>query len=249
MPSTPDRPDMTPLFTSLQSRFSSSSSSPSLPPLPEKWFVLAAAALVSSPDPEACSALYIHLTTALPQYSTPPQRHALVRRLREALFKCVIITGVCKPLEAIMAISGVERDEDKDPLGGQATREGWQCDDANLERGTGWLRRIYAGNTDSTLDLFRDHRDFAWVSRHITYGLFLSDRQVLDDLDTELVVLAAIMMQNLPLETRWHIRGIRRLGVAKEDVRMIWECVWEVARFTGVDLNRVPTVDEVEGEV
>lgn len=35
----------------------------------------------------------------------------------------------------------------------------------------------------------------------IAYALHLSDRQVLDDVDTEMVVLPAVMGQNLPRET------------------------------------------------
>ena len=38
----------------------------------------------------------------------------------------------------------------------------------------------------------------AWLSTEITYGLYLSDHSILDAVDTELVVLGGIMMQNLP---------------------------------------------------
>lgn len=37
-----------------------------------------------------------------------------MRRLREALVKCVAIVGVCKPLEAVFQIAEVEREEDRD---------------------------------------------------------------------------------------------------------------------------------------
>lgn len=154
--------------------------------------------------------------------------------------------GVCKPIEAILAIAKIERDEDKDYT---FTRENWQSDSANHERGVNWFQKLYSRNSGGTLDLFAAHKDFAWLSTEITYGLYLSDRQVLDDLDTQLVVLPAIMSQNLRLETHWHIRGTRRLGVGIDDVRAIWECVQLVARFFGVELNKVPSVEEVEADV
>jgi hypothetical protein len=50
---------------------------------------------------------------------------------------------------------------------------------------------------------------------------------VLDDIDTELVVLQAVTGQNLPRETYWHFRGTRRVGVCKEDVQMVCDCVWK----------------------
>ena len=65
----------------------------------------------------------------------------------------------------------------------------------------------------------------AWISANITYGLYLSDRQILDDIDTEMVVLSGIMIQNLKRETGWHLRGTRRVGVEHEDVETIQQCV------------------------
>ncbi|CAI7670729.1 unnamed protein product [Penicillium crustosum] len=224
------------LFTELENRFKTTNLGN------DKWYILAISTLAASPDPERADQLYLHLTQQA-DYATSAARQALIRRLREALVKSVPIVGVCKPIEAILAISEVERDEDKDFT---FTREGWQCDEANHERGTGWLQKLYARNTTGTLDLFSAHKDFSWLSKEITYGLFLSDRQVLDDLDTQLVVLPGIMSQNLPKETHWHIRGTRRIGVPKEEVQVIWDCVQLVAQFFDVKLHKVPTVEAVD---
>lgn len=228
-----------PLFQNLETHFHSTAIDPS------KWYILAIACLVASPDPEAADQLYLHLINQ-PAYQTPESRQSLIRRLREALIKSVPIVGVCKPIEAILSIAKREQPEDKDYT---FTRENWQCDAANHTRGVEWFEKLYSRNSGGTLDLFNAHRDFAWLSTEITYGLYLSDRQVLDDLDTQLVVLPAIMSQNLRLETHWHIRGTRRLGVSREDVGVVCECVRLVAGFFGVGLNRVPSVDEVEGDV
>lgn len=65
----------------------------------------------------------------------------------------------------------------------------------------------------------------AWLSIEITYGLYLSDHTILDGVDTELVVLSGIMIQNLPRETGWHLRGTRRIGVSYDDVETIQQCV------------------------
>lgn len=59
----------------------------------------------------------------------------------------------------------------------------------------------------------------------ITYGLYLSDHAILDAVDTELVVLAGIAMQNLKTETGWHLRGTRRIGVSLEDTERVLKCV------------------------
>ena len=65
----------------------------------------------------------------------------------------------------------------------------------------------------------------AWISANITYGLYLSDHTILDAIDTEMVVLSGIMIQNLKRETGWHLRGTRRVGVSQEDVELVQQCV------------------------
>lgn len=64
-----------------------------------------------------------------------------------------------------------------------------------------------------------------WISKNISYGLYLSDHSIINDVETELIVLGGIMIQNLPRETGWHLRGTRRIGVSKEDVETIQQCV------------------------
>ncbi|EMR62425.1 hypothetical protein MGN70_009947 [Eutypa lata] len=236
---TPIDDNLTALFQKIEEKFRETKLSD------ESWYILAIACIVASPDPEASAQLYQHLC-AQPAYTTSAARQALVRRLREALVKAVSLVGVCKPIEAIVAIGKVERAEDREH---SCTRRDWQCDEANHQRGIEWFRKLYTRNAGDTMGLFDAHRDFAWISAEITYGLYLSDRQVLDDVDTEMVVLPAIMMQNLPSETHWHIRGTRRIGVSKDDTEAVCECVRAVAEHFGVRLNKVPTVDQVEPDV
>lgn len=232
------KPEVAELFQEIESAFSKAK-------LGEKWYFVTLAALVGGTEPELADQLYLYIINK-PECQESTKRQELVRRIREALMKLVSIIGVCKPLEAIIAIMKVEREEDRDYT---FTRKDWQCDQANHDRGMGWLNQIYQRNAEATLDLFKAHQDFRWLSTEITYGLYLSDRQVLDDLDTELLVLVGIMIQNLRLETHWHIRGTLRIGVSKDDVLMLMECVKKIADFMGTKLNRIPTVEEVEKDV
>lgn len=104
-------------------------------------------------------------------------------------------------------------------------RENWQTGPENLERGEKWLKTIYAGNLSTSTDPFKAHKDFDFISLQITYGFYLSDHSILGPLDTELVTLSGIMIQNLPLETAWHLRGTRRVGVSIQDVELVQQCV------------------------
>ncbi|KAJ5155907.1 hypothetical protein N7492_008710 [Penicillium capsulatum] len=229
-------PQCTELFRNIEARFASSHLAN------DKWYLTALSSLVTTSEPHLADQLYLYLVNQ-PQYSRPSTRQTLLRRIREVLFKDIALLGIPKPIEALIAISRVEPEPGID---NSFSREGWQCNEDNHTRGMAWLTRLYAHNTTALFDLFRQHRDFGfWVS-DIAYGLHLSDRHILDDVDTELVVLPAVMGQNLPRETYWHIRGTRRLGVAKQDVLMVCECVHEVSRFCGINLDRVPAVDAVE---
>lgn len=104
-------------------------------------------------------------------------------------------------------------------------REKWQAGPETLDRGNKWLETLYQANLSTPTTMFAAHKDFEFISRQITYGFYLSDHTILEPVETELVTLAGIMIQNLPLETAWHLRGTRRVGVSIEDVENIQQCV------------------------
>lgn len=227
------------LFQSIQAKFASSGIAS------DKWYLVALSALTSTPEAHLADQLYLYLTNQ-PEYASHDSRQELIRRIRETLLKATALLGIPKPAEALIAIGRVERDSDTDL---SFSREGWQRDQDNHLRGMTWLKQVYAHNTTALLDLFQNHRDFGFWVCDMAYGLLLSDRQVLDDVDTELIALPAVMGQNMPRQTYWHIRGTRRLGIPKEDVQMVCDCVHEVARFCGIELDRLPSVDVVENGI
>jgi hypothetical protein len=233
------RPSCDELFRTIEARFEASG----IPS--DKWYLVALSSLTSTPEPHLADQLYLYLTRQ-PAYSTPTARKSLVRRMRETLIKDTALCGLPKTAEAILAIGKVVMEADLD---NSFSREGWMCDGANHKRAMAWLERIYAQNTETLINMFRKHPDFEFWIVEICYGLHLSDRQILDDLDTEIVVLGVIMGQNLPRETHWHIRGLRRLGLPKEDVQMVCDCVHEVAQFCGFKLDRIPSVESLESEL
>jgi glutamate/tyrosine decarboxylase-like PLP-dependent enzyme len=67
--------------------------------------------------------------------------------------------------------------------------------------------------------------------------------------ETQLITLSGIALQNLPRETGWHLRGTRRIGVSSEDVEKIQQCVEKVADYCGLVLDRIPRVEDIEHEV
>ncbi|KAH7139152.1 hypothetical protein B0J11DRAFT_422293 [Dendryphion nanum] len=227
------------LFAQVQSQFPTASLGP------EKWFLVVLSTLTGIGKPSLAADLYLYLIS-LPQYSESGARKELMRRLREALVKEVSIVGVCRPLEATMCIDAVTRDEDKDK---SWSREDWKCDQINHDRGTEWLTKLYGENLKPIDEMFDSHRDFGWISREITYGLYLSDHRILDGVETELVVLSGIMAQDLPKMTAWHLRACRRIGITMEDCESIQKCIEIIVAFAGVKLSPMPRVVDIEHEV
>ncbi|KAI3317960.1 hypothetical protein HD806DRAFT_540619 [Xylariaceae sp. AK1471] len=71
------------------------------------------ASLIGSGQQKLAGWLYEHLV-AQPQYQTSAERQALIRRMREAMVKCIILNGMPAIIEAATAILEVEKPEDQD---------------------------------------------------------------------------------------------------------------------------------------
>ncbi|RDW95037.1 hypothetical protein BP5796_00800 [Coleophoma crateriformis] len=210
----------------------------------ERWYLPTLAAL-SYVEPEHATYLYKYLILQ-PAYATSLARQELVRRLREVLLEMTSLIGVVKTLESVFSIAAVEREEDRDY---SFSRENWTNDAASRARGETWLKTIYKHNLGTSIGPLAAHRDFDKISKEITYGLYLSDMSILNEIETELVVLSGILIQNLPRESTWHLRGLRRVGASMEDVEIVQQCVEMVADYAGVKLDRLPRVQDIEHEV
>ncbi|KAB2108326.1 hypothetical protein AG0111_0g3061 [Alternaria gaisen] len=221
----------------------------------DKWYVLLLASIVGGGQPGFAPLLYKELIKR-PEYQTPEHRQALMRRIRETLFKLIVIVGVCKPLEAIFDIDAITKPEDKDYTFSRYRIRNHQHanvkTDSRAEKDGNVMRQtqnvVQHGKVACT-STTKKASIMYWTSKQITYGLYLSDHSILNDVETELTVLSGIMIQNLPRETAWHLRGTRRIGVSRDDVETIQQCVELVANFCGLRLHKVPRVTDIEHEV
>jgi hypothetical protein len=70
-----------------------------------------------------------------------------------------------------------------------------------------------------------------WISIEISYGPFLADHQILNLAESELVILPAIMCQDLPGLTEWHVRACERVGFTREEIDEVKRVVEGIVRF------------------
>ncbi|KAH0537200.1 L-galactonate dehydratase [Glutinoglossum americanum] len=209
------------------------------------WYLTTASSLIATGRPDSIATLYLYLI-ALPQFSTPDQRKWLSHRLRVVLMKGWTLVGIPVVLGALAALARVEKEEDT-----EAGLERQNVLDMRhlRDRGTAYLQTLYKGNLDPIFETWGSHSEhFEWLEKDIIYGIFLADFSVLGPVETELVVLPAIMCQGLQRPTGWHLRGIRRLGVSVEDVEALESCVEKIAKWAGKDTEGWVRVKDVEGE-
>ncbi|OJD30123.1 uncharacterized protein BKCO1_660008 [Diplodia corticola] len=101
-------------------------------------------------------------------------------------------------------------------------------------RGAAHLHRLYLHHLPAIAATWSSHEaDFRWLEESVIYGLFLSDHAVLSALETSLVTASAIVAQGLKAPALWHLRGLRRLGVPREDVERVVRVVGVCAAWAG----------------
>ncbi|KAK3997747.1 hypothetical protein QBC44DRAFT_45220 [Cladorrhinum sp. PSN332] len=84
------------------------------------------------------------------------------------------------------------------------------------------------------------------ISVNVSYGLFLSDHRILNMQETGLVVLPAIMTQNLRGPTYWHPRACLRVGTEPDEAEAIHKVIEAAAAHGGktLDVQRVKDVKD-----
>ncbi|MCJ1244907.1 hypothetical protein MMC30_002108 [Trapelia coarctata] len=128
------------------------------------------------------------------------------------------MNGIPVVLLAFRALVGLGKEEDKDY---SFSRQNWQRDETNHERGESVFKFLYQKDYNLMLTHFSAHKDFDFASIDICYGLFLGHHDTLELKESELVILGAIMSQNLKGPSMWHLRGCRRAGISAEDTELV----------------------------
>jgi len=118
------------------------------------------------------------------------------------------------------------------------------------ERGYDFMKVLYRHNLDPIHSAGGSHQyDFEWLTKRVIYGLFLADHSILNTIETELVIVSAIMAQGLRAPSTWHVRGLRRLGVGLDVVERICEIIRTCGEWCGKDTQDWVRAREVESEV
>ncbi|KAK4182183.1 hypothetical protein QBC35DRAFT_457551 [Podospora australis] len=207
------------------------------------WCLTILASFVGTGQQQLAGRLYQHLISQ-PQYETSEARQALVRRMREALVKCIIINGIPVVIGSHHIYFGRREGRGSGLFLFQVAD--WNVGPESSERAAKVLKVLYKSEEGGHVKTLQSHLDIPWISVNVSYGLFLSDHRILNMQETELVVLPAIMTQNLRGPTYWYLRACLRVGIEPDEVEAIHQAIEAVAEYGGktLDVQRVKDVDD-----
>ena len=118
------------------------------------------------------------------------------------------------------------------------------------ERGYDFMKVLYRHNLEAIMSTWGSYQhDFEWLQKRVIYGLFLADHSILNTVETELVIMSAIMAQGLRAPSFWHVRGLRRLGIGLDVVERVCEVIRTCGEWCGKDTKDWVRAHEVEAEV
>lgn len=66
--------------------------------------------------------------------------------------------------------------------------------------------------------------------------------------ETELVILPAIMCQDLRGPTDWHLKGCLRLGLTREEVDAVQKVIERIVAHGGGKLSQIGSVWDIQDE-
>lgn len=86
-------------------------------------------------------------------------------------------------------------------------------------RGIATIDTIYGALLPKIFTTWGSHQaDVAFMEHFTVYGLYLSDFEILDAVQTELIVLVSMLALGFAGPMSWHIRGMGRVLGARDDV-------------------------------
>ncbi|KAK8182433.1 hypothetical protein BC567DRAFT_219898 [Phyllosticta citribraziliensis] len=221
-------------------------------------YLLPAAAITALGHPNLLGPLFTDVLAFSPSKegsSKEPSSTKISLQLRDVLLKQWTLIGIPLVVTAVSSLASAEKASGIEFPPGLSSKyaktESLAPSEAVSARGEKFMRKLYLENLEPIMSTWGSHEaDFTWLEKSVIYGLFLSDHEVLNEVETELVIMTSIMVQNLKAPTLWHVRGLRRLGISKKDVEEAVKIVIECARYLGHgQKDWVQWVGEVDGEV
>ncbi|ORZ16932.1 hypothetical protein BCR42DRAFT_413530 [Absidia repens] len=197
----------------------------------ESWYLAAAVVITTLNYPQDISQLYQQVNLSV---TNMKDRETLILRLKEGIFKSSAIVGIPKVINALGQLQAAIPNDVKDNLPTSTIRPTteWQDIVDQRQRGTALFNKIYDRHASRVLNnLEKDYPDLAQLALEDTYGKVLSNVDRVGALDTSFVVMAGLMVQDLPAQVKGHYYGAIHHGATEQQLSSLETIVENLCRF------------------
>ncbi|PCH38586.1 hypothetical protein WOLCODRAFT_88179 [Wolfiporia cocos MD-104 SS10] len=216
--------------------------------LAQPWYLIAAVAFSASRKTEAVPVVFEFVMSELKlaQIGEQPeralaQRMTLANKMREALLQSGQLTGMPRVIESLIALRGIMPEELRPK---QVLRDRTKTIADYEESGERLFRAMYRDTKDSVQALLDSaYPDLGWYCNTVGYGITYGGTDILTQVETSYVVVAALIAVDAPRQIVWHLANAQNGGATLEEARAVREIAMKVAEVSGVKWeNGVPEV-------
>ncbi|KAI0303521.1 hypothetical protein B0F90DRAFT_1711638 [Multifurca ochricompacta] len=216
------------------------------------WYLVVIVTLTAGNRPEAVPLVYKYVLDELeraqgkfnvPEGKVYSEKLLLSRKFRDAIFKCGMIAGYSKAINALASLLDATLEELRDTTRQRETALSLP----ELEkRGQKFFRDLYGETADDVQKLLdRIYPDMGWFSNTIAYGSVYGYTDILNQLETSYVLVGALIAADTPRQINWHLNNARRAHASFEQTSAVRQIAIKVSQSVGVSWrDGVPEVKE-----
>ena len=84
------------------------------------------------------------------------------------------------------------------------------------------------------------------LNQKLLYEFWGAEDRILNNVETELVAIGALVTMNCPEQLTWHLKGAIRHRATEGQARFAFELGVAIAQATGCKLDKLPTLDDID---
>jgi len=214
-------------------------------PLKATWYIVAVAALAGAGAGSESLPVYRAATVDL----SLDAAKLVQRRFKEAILKSTTFVGVPRALGATRAFYGSLRDEEIDNFGPRYASYN-DLDEQRRRTARGkeffdilWTPEVAEGIRET---MKKHHPDLYLLNQKLIYEFWAADDRILNNVETELVAIGALVAMNCPDQLTWHLKGAIRHGGTIRQAQFAFELGLAIAQAAGCKLENMPTLEEID---
>ena len=84
------------------------------------------------------------------------------------------------------------------------------------------------------------------LNQKLIYDFWASEDRILNNVETELLAIAALVTMNCPDPLVWHLKGAIRHGASHDQVKLAYDVAMAVGDAAGLQLKHMPKLADID---